>query len=170
MHARPALILSALLAAAAAVAADDPTGALPPGCDTFTWDVASELAALQQPGVAAVAGNGGDVETPRVEPGTRYEVRLHPQAGVEFVLTPGRDPDAGSMAGLLAFQVPEDGRYRVSLTTGHWVDVIDGGRVVASLDHQGQLRSGMRDVGHRQPSFLAMFSTVRHVRVVMSLP
>jgi hypothetical protein len=46
--------------------------------------------------------------------------------------------DAGAQAGLLSFHAPRAGRYRVSLTTAHWVDVVDGGNLVVSRDFQGQ--------------------------------
>ncbi|MFZ7096136.1 hypothetical protein ACOPJQ_05300 [Luteimonas dalianensis] len=142
MHVRFALILPVLLAAsvAVAVAGDTPGSrdALPPQCDTFTWDVTNELAALQSPSLASVAGNGNNVETPRIGLRIRHDVRLHPQAEVTLAADPGRAHSGDAAAGLLVFQVPEDGRYRVSLTTGHWVDVIDGGQVVSSLDHHGQ--------------------------------
>lgn len=139
MPARFTLILLALLMAPAAVGeAPADVDPLPPGCDTFTWDVTNELVALRSHSSAGVAGNGSSVETLRIEPGTRYDVRLHPRAQVALAADPGKKQPADTAAGLLVFQVPADGRYRVSLTTGHWVDVIDGAQVVNSLDHHGQ--------------------------------
>ena len=44
----------------------------------------------------------------------------------------------GAMAGLLAFTVPAVGRYRVSITTGHWIDAVDAGEVLTSVDFQGR--------------------------------
>ncbi len=126
-----------LLACATAAAADPPAAPLPAGCDTFTWNVAAELAALATPPVAIVAGDGSAAA--RIEPGTRYDARLHPQAGVTLAARPGKPMlDDGAQAGLLTFQVPVDGRYRVSITTGHWIDVVDGGQIVPSLDFQGR--------------------------------
>lgn len=140
MPARFAVMLLVLLPACVALAGEaagarDP---VPPGCDAFTWDVADELAALPVPGAAGVAGNGGDVAPTRIATGTRADIRLHPRNEVSLAAEPGKAQPGDAMAGLMVFQVPVDGRYRVSLATGHWVDVIDRGRVVASLDHRGQ--------------------------------
>lgn len=142
MHARLALLLPALLAASAAVAGDGAPAAadaLPPECSTFTWDVSNELAALQSPATALEAGRGGDAAVARIEIGRRYDARLLPQGEVTLAARPAKPMlDDAAMAGLLAFTVPADGRYRVSITTGHWIDVVDGGEVVASLDFQGR--------------------------------
>ena len=140
MRVRFALVLPVLFVASAPVAGEVPVAAnaLPPGCDTFTWDVSTELAALQGPSTPIDAGRGGD-DVVRIDIGTRYDARLHPQAGVRLASRPGKPMlDDGAMAGLLTFGVPADGRYRVSITTGHWIDVVDAGEVVASLDFQGR--------------------------------
>lgn len=141
MSLRLALVLSAALAASPAAFGAAPAGAdaLPPECGTFTWDVSSELAALQSPSTAGVAGKGGDAGEVRIEPGIRYDLRLHPQGEVRLAARPAKPMlDDAATAGLLHFQVPEDGRYRVSITTGHWIDVVEAGEVVASLDFQGR--------------------------------
>lgn len=137
---RSVLILSVLLAAlipsAAFAASDPPAGA--PGCEGFTRDVGNELALLGQPGTAVVAGDGGEARPTRIAPGRRYDVRLHPVAGVTLAAAPGKAQPDDAAAGLLSFQVPTAGRYRVALTTGHWVDVIEGAEVLPSLDHEGR--------------------------------
>lgn len=141
MPARFALILSALLMAPAAVAGQAPAAADPlsPGCDTFSWDVSNELATLQSPSTAGVAGKGGDAAEARIELGRRYDVQLHPQSEVTLAARPHKPMlDDAATAGLLTFSVPEDGRYRVAITTGHWIDVVDAGEVVASEDFQGR--------------------------------
>lgn len=141
MDVRLALLLPALLAASAAVAGDaqPAADALPPECSTFTWDVSDELAALRSPSTAGEAGRGGDSGAVRIEPGRRYDMRLHPQAEVALAARPAKPMlDDAATAGLLTFTVPEDGRYRVSITTGHWIDVVDAGQVVPSLDFQGR--------------------------------
>jgi len=128
------LILPALLFgfSAAGTAAD-----LLPGCDGFTWDVSRELTTLQTPATSIVAGRGaGDMV--RVELETHYQVRLHPQSEVTFAATPGKPMlDDDAFAGLLTFQVPRDGRYRAAMTSGHWIDMVDGGKAVPTVDFQG---------------------------------
>jgi hypothetical protein len=67
-----------------------------------------------------------------------YEVKLASQGGVTFVQTPGKPtlPD-NAQAGLVRFQSGKAGRYRVAMTSGHWIDVVDGGRIIKSRDFQG---------------------------------
>jgi len=131
----PRLTLSTLLFAltASATAAD-----LPPGCETFTWDVTRELTALQTPATAISAGTGaGNVV--RIELNAHYKARLHPQSEVTFAATPGKPMlDDDAFAGLLTFQVPADGRYRAAITSGHWIDMVDGGKIVPTVDFQGR--------------------------------
>jgi hypothetical protein len=39
---------------------------------------------------------------------------------------------------LIRFQVPKAGNYRVAITSGHWIDVVDGTQLIRSRDFQGQ--------------------------------
>lgn len=138
MHFRLALLLSVLLASPAIFAGDAAAdAALPAGCEAFARDVSGELAAMGTPSPAVTAGGSGR-EAVRIAAGRRHDVGLRPLGEVALAAEPGKAMPAGAMAGLLVFQVPADGRYRVSLGTAHWVDVVDGGRVLASLDHEGQ--------------------------------
>jgi len=111
---------------------------LPPGCETFTWDVTRELTALQTPATPISAGTGGS-NVVRIELGTHYKARLNPQSDVTFAATPGKPMlDDDAFAGMLTFQVPADGRYRAAITSGHWIDMVDGGSIVPTVDFQGR--------------------------------
>jgi len=129
------LALSALLFAlsASAAAAD-----LPPGCETFTWDVSRELAALQTPATSISAGTGaGNVV--RINLDAHYKARLSPQSEVTFAAAPGKPMlDDDAFAGLLTFQVPANGRYRAAITSGHWIDMVDGDKIIPTVDFQGR--------------------------------
>jgi len=131
-----ALLLCALGAASAAT--EPPSAArLPPGCTTFTWDVARELAVLQTPSTTITAGRGVE-DVVRIGLDTHYTVRLLPQSQVMFAAPPDRPMREGdAQAGLLTFQVPHDGRYRAAISTRHWIDLVDGGEMVPSRDFQG---------------------------------
>ncbi|MCD9027474.1 hypothetical protein LDO26_04500 [Luteimonas sp. BDR2-5] len=138
---RPAhrALLVALLAVGPASAGEPVVSPPPAGCDTFSWDVARELAALAAVPVAITAGGGGPDGVVRIETETLYGARLLPQRDVALAARPGKPMlDDDAHAGLLTFRVPADGRYRVSITTGHWIDVVDAGRIVPSLDFQGR--------------------------------
>ncbi|MCP5471063.1 MAG: hypothetical protein R3E75_05575 [Steroidobacteraceae bacterium] len=106
-------------------------------CSTFTWDVAQELKLLATPATEITAGDGTS-ET-RIEPGVMYRAKLRPQAQVKLASRPGKPMlNDDAMAGLLTFKVPTDGRYYVSITTGHWIDVVDAGQLVRTIDFQGR--------------------------------
>jgi hypothetical protein len=105
------------------------------GCDAFKWDVSHELAVLAQPAKPLEAAR--EAKSPaRVELDAHYAVKLAPQGSVRFAAKPGK-AEEGAHGGVLTFHVPKPGRYRVSLTTGHWIDVLDGKNMVVSRDFQG---------------------------------
>ena len=108
------------------------------GCDSFTWDVSHELDVLGKPAKAVTGGTDGKKPV-RLELDQRYSVKLVPQGAVHFAVKPGKPMlDDGAQAGVFSFHTPKAGRYRVSITTGHWLDIVDGGLVVVSSDFQGQ--------------------------------
>jgi molybdenum ABC transporter molybdate-binding protein len=101
--------------------------------------VSRELAVMKQTprGVAAAVKPSADV--PRIEPETPYEVKLANQSAVTFVAKPGKPTlNDDTHAGLVRFRVEKAGRYRVSITSGHWIDIVDGTQLVSSRDFQGQ--------------------------------
>jgi molybdate transport system substrate-binding protein len=108
-------------------------------CSRFIWDVSRELAVMKQAprAVAAAVKPGADV--PRIEPETLYEVKLADQSAVTFVAKPGKPTlNDGAHAGFVQFRVEKAGRYRVSITSGHWIEIVDGRQLVSSRDFQGQ--------------------------------
>jgi hypothetical protein len=110
----------------------------PEGCSSFTWDLAQEFAAFRSPALAVVT-RSDTVEAYVLEPGKHYAATLHPQSDVSFAVPPERGrKSANPMAGAVTFRTGKPGRYRISLTSRHWVDVIDQGRLIASLGHEGR--------------------------------
>lgn len=108
------------------------------GCDAFTWNVSHELAMMAQPAASIDAAREGHAPA-AVETGKHYAVHLAPQATVKFALAPGKARNTqGAYAGLIRFRVEHAGRYRVALTSRHWIDVVDGGQAIASRDFQGR--------------------------------
>lgn len=107
------------------------------GCSAFTWNVAHELALMAQPATSIDASREGNAAA--VAPDKHYLVRLAPQASVKFALAPARSRNAeGAYAGLVRFRVEQAGRYRVTLTSRHWIDVVDGDHAIATRDFQGR--------------------------------
>ncbi len=110
-------------------------------CSAFTWDLSRELAAMRAPAVRIAAARAGVAKPTWLELGTHYSATLLPQHAVNFVHPPARQRKAEQpMAGLLYFRTAKAGRYRVALTSGHWIDVLDGASLINSTSHEG--RSG----------------------------
>ena len=132
------LLPAALLLACAPALAQQPLHAgHAGGCDGFRWDVKRELALLAAPATELSAGDGRAAVA--IQLGRHYRARLQPQAEVQLAARPDKPMLADdAMAGLLDFSVPSDGRYRVAITSSHWVDVIDAGKPVPTLEFQGR--------------------------------
>lgn len=82
---------------------------------------------------------------PTVQIGPAWQSRLQPGETIRPAVPPERAAPAGSHAGLFAFVVPAAGRYRISLNTATWIEVIADGKAVASATHgHGQPCSGVR--------------------------
>lgn len=128
-----ASVALAITFTALALAHDPPPG----GCGSFSADVARELAVMRQPPIATTASSASD-RAPGLSPGKHYAVSLIAQGQVRFAAKPGRASRAGnSRGGVLRFEVAEAGVYRVSITSRHWIDVLDGETVVPSVNHHG---------------------------------
>lgn len=121
MHRIPALLLAL---ASAGASADD-------ACSGFFWDMKDELAAMAAPAIAIAANTNIQQAGAPLEAGRHYVVELAPENGVAFIVPPGRAAkDAEPRGGILYFDVRKAGRYRFSLDTSHWLDVIDAGEKI----------------------------------------
>jgi hypothetical protein len=108
------------------------------GCDSFTWDVSHELGVLDKPAKSVAAGLDGRKPV-HLDLDQHYTVKLAPPGTVKFAVKPGKPMlDDGARAGIFSFHTPKAGKYRVSITTGHWLDLLDGPLVVVSQDFQAQ--------------------------------
>jgi hypothetical protein len=130
-------ILAALLLAAP-LRAQDHTGE---GCAAFTWNLTREFAAMRTPANLLAASADPRVNPVRLKEGQHVTATLSPQGSVTFAAPPARQrKTANATAGLLFFKSGVAGRYRISLSSHHWIDVLDGGKSIDSLSHEG--RSG----------------------------
>jgi hypothetical protein len=109
-------------------------------CTRFKWDVSRELAVMNQTPQALTAAVSPGVDVPQLDVGTLYSLKLAEQTGVTFAAQPAKASVVpGAHAGLVRFRVKKAGRYRVSISSGHWVDVVDGAQLVPSVDFQGHV-------------------------------
>lgn len=108
----------------------------PDPCTRFTWDVSHEAAVLKQSAQVLIAAAAPTAELPQLD--KLYEVRLSKQSDVKFVIAPARAAASDdARAGLVQFRSGEAGRYRIALSTRHWIDVVDGATVIESHGFQG---------------------------------
>lgn len=107
-------------------------------CTRFTWDVTHELSVMRQEPEKIAAGTRSTGEVPTLQLDKVYEVQLTNQEAVSFAVTPGKPtlPD-NARGGLARFATDKPGRYRISITSGHWIDVTDGKDLIRSRDFQG---------------------------------
>jgi hypothetical protein len=109
-------------------------------CTRFKWDVSREMAVMNQTAQAITAALKPGVDVPQLMIGTLYTLKLADQNAVTFVAKPAKShSDVEARAGLVRFRVEQAGRYRISITSGHWLDVIDGGQAVKAIDFQGHV-------------------------------
>jgi len=133
------LSLSCALCAAPSLAAEQPGRHTAGGCETFTWNLSREFAALKQPAILLAASADKKVNPVRLAEGQHVAVTLVPQNSVAFAAAPGRQRKSESpTAGLLFFKSGPAGRYRISLSSRHWIDVLDGGTTIESRSHEGR--------------------------------
>ena len=108
------------------------------GCKKFAWDVSHEVAVMKQTPAPVTAGIKPGAQAPEVKLDKPYELKLSPQAGVTYSAQPMKPTlDDSSRGGLVRFHTGKAGLYRVALTTGHWVDVVDGDTPIKSKDFSG---------------------------------
>lgn len=131
---KPESMLLACLLFASVVAVAHTDG----DCAAFSWDVSRELTVMRSPAQSVSETDAASGNAKALHLDVHYTVHLAPQPGVKFVSAPDRAARSEApRAAVLHFEVPTAGRYRVSISTRHWIDVIDSGRSLASAAHQG---------------------------------
>jgi hypothetical protein len=121
-----------------AIAWQSASAAAPNPCAGFKWDVSGELAVMQQTPQRVTAALRPGAHVPQLKIGRLYALKLADQGLVTFVAGPAKQkPVTDAQAGLVQFKSGKAGRYRISITSGHWLDIVDGGELVQSVDYQG---------------------------------
>src|SRR5262245_5447004 len=117
-----------LLCAAAPLAAHDEGD-----CSAFSWNVSRELDAMRTQAKPVSTSANPQASPVQLQEGAHFTATLLPQDSITFAAPPGKKARAEKpTAGLLFFKSTHGGAYRISLTSRHWVDVVDGARVLDS--------------------------------------
>ncbi len=124
------LCLAGLATSALATEAD--------GCKKFAWDAAHEVTVMKQKPVPVRAAIKPGSQAPLVKLDELFELELSPQSAVTYSAHPMKPTlDDSAQGGLVRFHTGRAGLYRVSITTGHWIDVVDGDAPIKSKDFSG---------------------------------
>ena len=108
------------------------------GCAHFAWNVAHEVALMKQSPQSITAGAKPGKEAPQIQVDKLYDVKLVGQGTVTYAVKPAKPTlNDSAQGGLVRFRVDKAGLYRVSITSGHWVDVVDGAEFIKSKDFTG---------------------------------
>ena len=123
------LVALALLAAAPAIAAEEPSG-----CDKFKWNIDHARAALTSPDRTRL-NSGGELAA---LPSHGVTLALVAPADARLPTPPERAPKDGTFAGFARLtSAPKAGTYTVSLSAGAWVDLVQGGRFLKPTAFSG---------------------------------
>jgi hypothetical protein len=108
------------------------------GCTAFSWDMTREFEVMGRPAKAVEALEIGGPNSARLLLDEHYSLALPPEDRARFAMAPARAARGSApRGGSAAFTVAKSGRYRVSISSRHWIDVIADGKALESLDHQG---------------------------------
>jgi hypothetical protein len=104
----------------------------PVGCDKFKWPLDHERALLANP---ARMTSGDEV----LQPLAAVKVTLVPFADAHLPMAPERALESPtSYAGYVRVSsLPNAGMYRITLSEGAWIDVVQAGQPVKSRAHSG---------------------------------
>jgi hypothetical protein len=103
----------------------------PVGCDNFKWPIDKERALLAQ---AAPVSSGG-IAAPSAG---AFKLPLAPLVVARLPVPPSRAPRAGTNAGFVHVAAPQKtGTYRITLSDGAWIDVVQDGHEVRSTAFTG---------------------------------
>ena len=107
---------------------------LPPECPGLSTATPEPWRVWDGTAVAVTAAVSPTVEA-NIAQGKKAAVTLAPANTVRMAVTvPTSNPPPDAHGGMLSFHVPEDGNYWVSVSTGLWLDVVQGREVLMQLD------------------------------------
>src|SRR5579871_4590868 len=108
------------------------------GCSHFAWDVSHEVKVMNGTLAPVTAATASGAKVPVVKLDKVYEVKLAPQSSVNYSVKPAKPTlNDSAQGGLVSFHVSKAGLYRVSITSGHWIDIVDGDQLIKSKDFSG---------------------------------
>jgi hypothetical protein len=126
---KSSFVVLTLLAAAPALAAEEPSG-----CDKFKWNIDHARAALTAPDRVKL-NSGGELAA---LPASGVTLALVAPADAKLPTPPERAPKDGTFAGFAKVTVvPKAGSYTISLSNGAWLDLLQDGHFLKPTAFSG---------------------------------
>jgi hypothetical protein len=108
-------------------------------------EIPPALAGWTAPDAMKAAASVKASATAPLTPGRAVRLKLLPTPKVAYPLRPEKPGGSVSFGGLISFTVAEEGVWRVALSSGAWVDVVNDGKASQSVAHgRGPDCSGIR--------------------------
>ena len=106
----------------------------PVGCDKFKWPLDRERALLTGSSIKTIE-NGATIDVPTA---AAVKVKLVSSADVKLPIAPERAPKASSYSGFVNMaDLKEPGTYKITLSAGGWIDVVQNDRTLRSTGFSG---------------------------------
>jgi hypothetical protein len=134
-----------LLGSLPAIAQEAPTGTVSASACTGIAPPPAELAGWTNPVPLPVAATAAELPNAHLAGSAAARLALRATPTVQYPVRPEKPGGSVSYGGLIAFDVPAAGTYRVALSSAAWIDVAKGGKAVASTAHSsGPACTGIR--------------------------
>lgn len=141
----PALALALLAGPAEAEGGGAESERMAPAACVAPVAPTGELAPWAVPGALTAAASEGATARAVLPVGKAVRLALLPTPQVRYALRPEKPGGSVSHGGLVRIAVREAGTYRVALGSAAWIDLVRGGKAVASTAHgHGPECSGIR--------------------------
>lgn len=116
--------------------ADGPPPAPPAACTPDKPALPDDLRGWASPSHLAAAGTVSALDHAVLPPGQAVLVALRPTPDVSYALRPDEPGGSVSSGGMVAFDAPRAGTYRVMLNARAWLDLVRDGAAVGSTHHE----------------------------------
>lgn len=106
-----------------------------PTCGAMDADIPAPYAAWNAKAEVTSAADAAGLDMARLTPGRAATAKLHPTRQVAYTTQPEKPGGSVASGGMLALDIVEAGTYRVGVSSGAWLDLMDGGKAVVSTAH-----------------------------------
>lgn len=99
-------------------------------------DLPKDMSSWKEPMAISAAKTGAELSQSVVVINKAVQATLFPTKTVQFVVAPEERGGSVSFAGMVQFDVPTQGTYRVITNSRPWIEMVKDGKSIASIKHQ----------------------------------